>query len=397
MNKKIFQGVQKLHKLCSDSEYKGVSLYDSHNSPIPFHRLGPRLSFYVNQINKRSPINFRKILRIKKGINPKGMGLFLYSYLLNDILGNPIEVSNPDEKTKHFFRWLVENSSKDNYSGYCWGYNYPWPKTNGLLIPPYTPSSVVTAFNIRAIFQYFLHSKEKMCIELIKGAEKFILNDIIISETDRGICFSYTPLERDFTLNASLKAAEILAYSDFVMNKSDNQHLIEKAISFVMSYQNENGSWYYAIDPKTGKPDKQIDFHQGYILETLKRITDFSLIDINEFENCITRGLNFYRKKQFSDDGISLWRFPKKWPIDIHNQSQGIITFSMFKDYNQGYLDFAEKIALWTINNMQSKVNGAFYYQKWPLITNKMNYMRWNQGWMFLALNQLLFHSKFQD
>lgn len=33
---------------------------------------------------------------------------------------------------------------------------------------------------------------------------------------------------------------------------------------------------------------------------------------------------------------------------------------------------------------------GNFYYQKWPLVTNKLNYMRWNQGWMLLALTTLL-------
>ena len=87
---------------------------------------------------------------------------------------------------------------------------------------------------------------------------------------------------------------------------------------------------------------------------------------------------------------MSYWRIPKKWPVDIHNQSQGIITFSMFEDYDPGYLGFAEKIAMWTIKNMQD-ANGRFYYQKWPFVINKIDYMRWNQGWMFLALTKLLF------
>ena len=76
---------------------------------------------------------------------------------------------------------------------------------------------------------------------------------------------------------------------------------------------------------------------------------------------------------------------PKKWPVDIHNQSQGIITFSIFKDYDPSYLDFSKKIADWTIENMKDK-KGNFYYQKWPFLTNKTSYMRWNQGWMLLAL-----------
>ena len=32
---------------------------------------------------------------------------------------------------------------------------------------------------------------------------------------------------------------------------------------------------------------------------------------------------------------------------------------------------------------------GNFYYQKWPFLTTKTSYMRWNQGWMLLALSTL--------
>ena len=35
--------------------------------------------------------------------------------------------------------------------------------------------------------------------------------------------------------------------------------------------------------------------------------------------------------------------------------------------------------------------NGNFYYQKWPFFTTKTSYMRWNQGWMLLALSTLAF------
>ena len=70
-------------------------------------------------------------------------------------------------------------------------------------------------------------------------------------------------------------------------------------------------------------------------------------------------------KNQFSSNGISFWRWPKKYPIDIHNQSQGIITFSIFKDFSSSYLDFSKTIAKWTIENLQSK-RGNFYYQKYP-------------------------------
>jgi len=52
-------------------------------------------------------------------------------------------------------------------------------------------------------------------------------------------------------------------------------------------------------------------------------------------------------------------------------------------------LALSEKIAKWTIENMQDEI-GYFYYQKWPFLTNKIPYMRWGQAWMMYALATLL-------
>jgi len=384
-NNIINQSLVKLHNYCKNHNYKGYSLYDSHTSPIPFGKAGPIPSFLVNQIVKRSPINIRKIIGVNKAYNPKGMGLFLYTYVLHKKMGNPLKIKNLDKKISFFINWLKTNYSR-GFSGYSWGYNYPWPKSDGLLVPTYTPSSVVTGFNIRAIFQYYLLTKDELCLDLIKGAEKFIINDIAITENDKGLCFAYTPAKRDITINASLLAAEILAYSDYVFCKNNNREIISKVLDFTVAHQNSDGSWYYSFDPVTNKPKKQIDFHQGYVLESIKRICDHSEINIREYDRQIKSGLSFYRKNQFSEEGVSYWRLPKVWPVDIHNQSQGIITFSLFQDYDPEYLYFASRIAEWTIENMQNSDDGHFYYQKWPFMTNKISYMRWNQAWMMLAL-----------
>jgi len=42
-----------------------------------------------------------------------------------------------------------------------------------------------------------------------------------------------------------------------------------------------------------------------------------------------------------------------------------------------------------TIRTMQSPA-GAFYYQRWPVWTTKVSYMRWNQAWMYNALAILI-------
>jgi len=130
--------------------------------------------------------------------------------------------------------------------------------------------------------------------------------------------------------------------------------------------------------------------------KTMQEI-DFGTIDDNKYLNSIEKAVSFYKQNQFYTDGRAKWRLPYSYPIDIHQQAQGIITFckiySLFAD--ESYLDFSKIIAKWTIKNMYDP-KGFFYYQKWPIFTNKNSYMRWNQAWIMLALSCLLNEIKYK-
>jgi rhamnogalacturonyl hydrolase YesR len=138
-----------------------------------------------------------------------------------------------------------------------------------------------------------------------------------------------------------------------------------------------------------GVERKQIDFHQGFILDALDDFIINTRPDDGKYLEALLKGVDFYKNEQFLPDGRCKWRYPRRWPIDIHNQAQGIITFSRLRDRKPEYLDFARTIADWTITHMQDK-SGYFYYQKWPIVTNKISYIRWGQAWMLFALSTLL-------
>jgi hypothetical protein len=383
----VRSSINKLHNFCNAERYVGYSLYDSHNSPIPFKKFGVLPSFIINQIIKRSPINFRPLLGINKGINPKGYGLFLHAYTKLSGL-DIIDSEEAADRAHYFYNWLIDHPSS-GYSGYCWGYNYHWPKKDGHDVPAYTPSVVVTGFVARALLAYYEAFKAESVRKILKSASEFVLNDVHLYKGDDGYCFSYTPVVPDLTVNANLLAAEVLAYSDYVNGENEHREYIAEAIRFTLNNQNTDGSWYYSFNYNTRKPKNQIDFHQGYVLESLYRLAKYSGIE-DPYKDCtFQKALDFYYTKQFDRQGRAYWRLPSKLPIDIHNQSQGIITFSTLKDYNQAFLPFARLIAEWTIKYMQGS-GGNFYYQKWPIITNKVNYLRWNQAWMLLALTTLM-------
>lgn len=375
--------ILRLHNHVVKQEFKGYSLYDSHNSFMPFGKFGNTISFLVNQTVKRSPVNLRPLLGVKKGVNPKGAGLFLHTYsLMHDTGILPVE--DTENIMRDRFEWLRDNPSKD-YSGHCWGYNYDWPKRNGKMVAAYTPSVVVTGFICRALMAYWKVTQNPEVKGIIKSACEFVKNDVACTVNEQGRCYSYTPIQRDLVVNASLLAAEILGYDDYLSGEKKYAKEVNEVIDYTLNVQNEDGSWYYSFDINENKPKDQIDFHQGYVLDSLDILK--SLYDLKDpkIEVSIKKGIDFYYTKQYNEEGFMYWRLPKRWPIDIHNQSQGVISFCRFQRINRDFISSAENIIDWTWKNMRAP-SGRYYYQKYPFFTSRTNYLRWNQGWMFLAL-----------
>lgn len=380
--------LENLRTYIENENYNGYDPYDTLNSVLPIKKMGISLSAVAIQIQKRNPINIRPILGVKKGINPKGMGLLLKSYSIIYAITNDIVYRN---KADEIFNWLRDNYSA-GYSGYCWGYNFDWASP-GSYLKKYTPSVVVTAFVIDGILEYFKITESPKAREIILKSCDFILKNLPRYEDENGICIAYTPQSKDCCYNASLLGAETLAKAYWLTNKKKYLDIARNAVDFVLSKQKDDGCWYYSYDLQTNSERKQIDFHQGFVLISLSNYVKYSTDDRCKIKEAITKGLKFYYKSQFKQTGQSLWRLPKEYPIDIHNQAQGIITFSELSESDEKYLKFSKQILHWTIKNMQD-IKGYFYYRKYKLYTNKISYMRWSQAWMFLAMATLLKNSQ---
>lgn len=376
--------LEKLIFYCESEDFKGYDPYDTLNSFINFKILGKWGSSLAIQFQKLNPFNIRPVLGIKKDYNSKGIGLFLKSYCL---IYKKTQQKEYLEQAIFLFNWLKRNYSK-GYSGYAWGYNFDWA-TPGSYLKANTPSVVVTSFIIDGIFEYYQLTNDPEAKEIITSSAKYIISDIPVTKFGGEISFSYTHLSKGCCYNASLLAAEILAKADFVNNTTKHEELIKQAIKFVLSKQKTDGSWHYSFNPLNRTERNQIDFHQGFILISLQNLAELTGLLRDNIFLSVEKGLRFYKDQQFTPYGKSLWRLPKRWPIDIHNQSQGIITFSRLQKYSPEYHKFAQKIAIWTIENMQSK-KGFFYYRKTLFFINRIPYIRWSQAWMSLALAEII-------
>jgi hypothetical protein len=255
--------------------------------------------------------------------------------------------------------------------------------------PKNTPTIVVTSFVANSLLDIYDITKEKYLLDIAEDSCNFIINDLNINENENGICFSYTPIDHNIVHNANLLGGALLARMSRYRSSSNYRSMSKRAFEFSLSYQEKNGCWAYSME-LNGNKRMQIDFHQGFILDSIMEIITNLDLKVDDYRENIDRGINYYSTQQFNSSGQSKWRMPLTWPTDIHNQAQGIITFSKYSSlFNKTeYLNRANDIAAWTLSEMYDDI-GSFYYQKWPILTNKISYLRWSQAWMLLSLAKL--------
>ena len=381
----IFDNIKK-------NNYKGYDPYDCLNSPYISKLNNKWIKLFCTQLLVYSPVNFRRMLKIKKSINPKGMGLLLSSLSLFKKIDFKFKKYDEEKELEYIYNWLINNANK-SYSGLCWGYNFPWQDFNKY-IPKQEPSVVCTSFIGHALLDYYETSKNENILDTVSSICKFITNDLNVFKDSEGICFSYSPFDKNIVHNANLLGASFLARSGKILKEKQYIDTSIESYNFSINKQNTDGSWHYSFDPKTLKTRKQLDFHQGYIIDSLIDYIKYVKEEKRIIEKIIL-GADFY-KKQFSDNGKSYWRYPKKWPIDIHNQTQGIITFSKLSKLNNKFFKEAKNILDFTFQNFLNEKNFV-YYQIWPFIKNKNEYVRWNNCWMLLALTTYFNYLKLNE
>lgn len=378
----IGKSLQQLQTYIESEKFKGYDPYDTLNSPIPFRWLGKWGPVLAIQFQKRNPFNIRALLGIKKDYNPKAMGLFLHAYSLQYQQNKNEETL---QKMEFFFNWLLESRTK-GYDDYCWGYNFDWASPVKFL-PKFSPTIVVSGFIAKGIFEYYQATQNPKAVEVLKSIGNFAEKELDWTKNEKGYCVSYSTKEVDCCYNANMLGAELYARLYSITNDDKYKELACKMTDFTIAYQKESGVWNYSIDVKTGKERTQIDFHQGYVLDSIHYVLKYC--GENElYKNALKKGATYYFRNQFKDNGQSIFRVPKDYPVEIHNQSQGIISLTRLSYLSEDYAPFAVAIAKWTVENMQNK-KGYFYYKKYPMYTIKTPFIRWSQAWMLLALTEL--------
>lgn len=376
------QALDKLLAFCRKEGWAGYDPYDGLNSflarALPGNQRFART--ILTQLIKRSPVNLRPLVGIKKGLNAKGIALALQSLLLLANRNRSLVLSNdPGEEIETLVDLLVKLRSRE-YEQACWGYNFDW-QSRAFFAPRGTPNVVCTVFAANALLDLFEMSGSEFAFEMAESSGRFLLDQLNRTAEAEGHCFSYTPIDRATVHNVNLLAAELLARLYSKNEDSRVRDAAEAAVRYTLARQQSDGSWFYG----ESQSQRWIDsFHTGFVLVSLKRIIRY--LDAEDWREALRRGYDFYEQRFFLADSTPRYYHDRLYPIDVHSAAQAIITFVEMSDLMPDAPERANKAAQWAITNLQDPA-GFFYFQRHRFYTIRTPFMRWAQTWMLYALS----------
>jgi len=202
--------------------------------------------------------------------------------------------------------------------------------------------------------------------------------------TSTGDCLSYTGVQQSSVHNSNLLGAGLLIRTWQHSGNEEYRIVAQRAVQYSCERQRSDGSWWYGEEAKHHWID---NFHTAYNLDSLKRYCDRS--GDGSFRENLQRGYRYFKEVFFEPSGRPRYYHDRAYPIDIQCAAQAIDTFSFFADEDPDALPMAEKVAAWTIANMQDRT-GYFHYRQYPALKAKTPYFHWGQATMFKALAHLL-------
>jgi len=375
----LMPSIIKLVQWLDNHNFKGYEPRDALSSklaPLTFKSLfAERI---LQQIVLRCPFQIRHLIGVKPRMSTIGMGFLARGYIrmwqaTQELIWNKRAIYSLD--------WLIKNKI-GGYSGACWGNNFDYVSRGGRL-PKFMPTVVWTSLIGHAFLDGYEAFGDKEYLNIAISSCEFVLKDLIHEHFNDGICLSYTPFKKLSIHNANMLGAGFLARVYSVIKRKELADVARKAMTYSCNCQLPSGAWYYGEAETYHWID---NWHTAYNLDSLRWYIKSA--EDEEFLSNLKKGYYFYKSHFFEKDVKPKYYFNKLYLVDIQCASQGIDTLCFFSEDDPEALHLAQKVAKWTINNMQDK-NGYFYFRKLRWKTVKIPMLHWGQATMLSALAHL--------
>lgn len=357
------------------NDYKGFDPYDMLESKLIARSVkNQKLLLLLTQLNRISPLNFRRWLGIKKTVSPKALALIMLALLNNKQTPEVIPIEQP-------LRWLLKNRSYE-LNGYSIGFPFP------IMLSHYAsaknhPSLVISLFVMYAFLRYYEAYQDRDVLDHVLSFYNLIETKLPRQETEHELCYSYNFEKHNEIYNSTSKLGKFFALLYRIENDDRLLIKIEKILNYLASKQRRNGTWQY------GENIAYTDgFHTAFILESIWYMRQ--LVDSPKANQMFQDGLDNYMQHLFALDNQPLYFHPGYQPKDIRSRiiktdirdcAMAIILFTKI-----GEREWAGNVLNWTIRNMYDDKWKHFYFFQNSLFSNKIAFIRC-QAWMLYALS----------
>ena len=310
------------------------------------------------------PVNVRPALGIRPSRNAKGAALLaVASRKRAAATGDERHIARAERLTRE-----LEDKAVPAGEGAGWGYDFPWANRS-FVAPAGKPNAVVTCFVLDA-----LAAAGPSRAGLVTAGVRFLREGLRWGWAGAGATVSYTPGDDREVVNVEALVARQLILRGGADDREHGVSLVRR----VLELQNGDGSWPYG----TASNDGFIDgYHTGFVLRSLGDIED--RVAIGGLREAVTSGLAYFETVLLDPDGAARAGPGRRFPLDVHAWAEAVLVGKRFKR------PWLTRTLQWGIANLQ-RPDGAFVYQVRRRQTLRTPYLRWNQGWAYLALANAL-------
>jgi hypothetical protein len=375
-----------LHRYLRTNRFRGYEFDDILDSRFVRAATGGSrmLQRVAIQVGRRSPVNLRPLLGVRKLESSKASGYFVKGYLYRYLATRDDQYMRI---AKRLLAWLQGNYCRD-YTGVSWGNAFDFASRGGF-IPKGWPTIVWTSHIAEAFDLAYYCTGDASCADVVRKAGLFIIDNVARLADDTGVCLGYGPRAATPIHNSSLLGAVTLLRAFRHGADPSYRDLAKKAISWSCARMNSDGSWYYG----EGEKYRWIDnFHTAYNLDCLVAAQDIGGVGTVD-QDVIDRTYGYWIHHFFARDGRPKYYHDRQYPTDIQCASQAIESLSKYADRTPQALELAVRVAGWTVEHMQKR-NGAFALRRGRYVVNGLESIHWGQSTMLSALGCLLWRLK---
>jgi hypothetical protein len=391
----VWHSISRLDSWLSENGWAGYDPYDLKGTSLYLGLIqkGAEISGPARVLRKalvlfedRFPLLARRMLGVKKQINPKGMGLLARGYLdLYQATGQ----ESFKEKALACLDWLERNPSS-GFGGMCWGYPFDWQSV--VFIPRGTPSAVVSSVVGDAFWRAYEVLGDQRYLDVCESICRFFTQDLNVDQIDQGVvCFSYTPLDDFHVHNANLFVAEFLIRIGAKLDQERYLELGQRAAAYALREQNPDGSLYYWGRVQNHHSPDHIDhYHCGFEIRSLSKIWKWT--GDTSYRQAAEDYYHFYLQNLILETGGSTRPKMKPdslYPIDIHSCAEALLCNATLATDFEVPRDLLGSLSSWILPNMQTRA-GWFIYRilggEQAQRRVEIPYLRWGQAWMLTGL-----------